>query len=48
MDYGKAALERHKKLRGKIKVELKDTLDSKEKLSIYYTPGVAAVASVIN
>src|SRR5262245_59476564 len=45
MDYGKKALEKHKELRGKISVTLKDTLDSHEKLSTYYTPGVAAVSS---
>lgn len=47
MDYGKKALEQHKKLKGKIEIELKDTLDTKEKLSIYYTPGVAAVSSYV-
>ncbi|MEI8187975.1 MAG: NADP-dependent malic enzyme [Candidatus Saccharibacteria bacterium] len=45
MDYGKISLEQHKKLKGKIGVTLKDNLDTKEKLSIYYTPGVAAVSS---
>lgn len=47
MDYAQRALEAHKKLRGKIAVELKDTLDSKDQLSTYYTPGVAAVSSHI-
>lgn len=47
MDYADEALKQHKKLRGKIKVELKDKLDTKEKLSIYYTPGVAAVSSYV-
>ncbi len=47
MDYGKAALEKHKELRGKIAIALKDELDSKEKLSIYYTPGVGAVSSYV-
>jgi malate dehydrogenase (oxaloacetate-decarboxylating) len=47
MDYAKLALEKHKALRGKIAIELKDTLDSREKLSTYYTPGVAAVSSHI-
>lgn len=47
MDYGEEALKKHKKLRGKIGIELKDTLDSKEKLSIYYTPGVAAVSNYV-
>ncbi len=45
MDYSKAALEKHKALRGKIEVTLKDTLDTKEKMSVYYTPGVGAVSS---
>ncbi len=43
--YKKLALETHKKLRGKIGITLKDALDTQEKLSIYYTPGVAAVSS---
>lgn len=47
MDYGAVALEKHKELKGKIGVGIKDTLDSKEKLSIYYTPGVGAVSSHI-
>lgn len=47
MDIREEALRQHKKLRGKIAVELKDQLDSQEKLSIYYTPGVAAVSSYI-
>lgn len=45
MDYGRLALEKHKELKGKIAVKLKDELDSKDKLSTYYTPGVAAVSS---
>ena len=47
MNYGEKALEIHKKLRGKIGIETKDDLDSLEKLSIYYTPGVGAVSSLI-
>lgn len=47
MDFKKIALEKHKQLRGKIKVELKDKLDSQDKLSTYYTPGVAAVSSYL-
>ncbi len=47
MDYNEQALQKHKELRGKISVSLKDTLDSKEKLSMYYTPGVAAVSSYV-
>jgi len=47
MDYGKLSLEKHKELKGKIALELKDPLDSREKLSIYYTPGVGAVSSYV-
>jgi len=47
MDYGKLALEKHKELRGKIEIALKDKLDSREKLSMYYTPGVGAVSSYV-
>ena len=44
-NYKEEALKKHKELRGKIALKLKDTLDSKDKLSTYYTPGVAAVSS---
>lgn len=47
MDYTHLALEKHKELRGKIAIKLKDTLDSKEKLSTYYSPGVGAVSSYV-
>jgi malate dehydrogenase (oxaloacetate-decarboxylating) len=47
MDYGKLSLEAHKKLGGKIAVALKDQLDDKQKLSLYYTPGVGAVSSYV-
>ena len=47
MDYGKLALDKHKELKGKIGLALKDTLDSRDKLSIYYTPGVGAVSSYV-
>src|SRR5712671_5375482 len=47
MDYGKLSLEKHKELGGKIAIQLKDTLDSKEKMSIYYTPGVGAVSTYV-
>jgi len=43
-DFGKQSLDRHRKLRGKIGLSLKDDLDSQTKLSTYYTPGVAAVS----
>lgn len=41
------ALEAHRKLRGKIRVENADVLDSYDKLAIYYTPGVGAVSQRI-
>lgn len=47
MDYAKEALKQHQKLKGKIAITLKDSLDRQEKLSIYYTPGVAAVSSYV-
>jgi malate dehydrogenase (oxaloacetate-decarboxylating) len=47
MDYGKLALEKHKELRGKIGLALKDALDTRDKLSTYYTPGVGAVSSYV-
>jgi malate dehydrogenase (oxaloacetate-decarboxylating) len=47
MDYAKLSLEKHKQLKGKISMVLNDQLDSKEKLSIYYTPGVGAVSSYV-
>lgn len=45
MDYSKQALRLHKQLKGKLSIKLKDNLDSKDKLSTYYTPGVGAVSS---
>lgn len=47
MDYGDEALKKHKQLKGKIALELKDSLDTKDKLSIYYTPGVGTVSSYV-
>lgn len=47
MDYAKESLKRHKKLKGKLSLALKDDLGSQDKLSLYYTPGVAAVSSHI-
>jgi malate dehydrogenase (oxaloacetate-decarboxylating) len=47
MDYKELALQKHKELRGKIGLQLKDQLDSKDKLSTYYTPGVGAVSSYV-
>lgn len=44
-DYKQLALDQSKKLKGKLSIALRDTLDSKDKLSTYYTPGVGAVSS---
>ncbi len=46
-DYGTQALDKHKELKGKITTALKDTLNNREKLSVYYTPGVATVSSYV-
>lgn len=46
-DVKQQALQIHKKLRGKIEVTLKDSLDEPEKLKLYYTPGVGAVSSYV-
>ncbi len=48
MDYNQLALDLHTQHKGKITTSLRDTdnLD-KEKLSAYYTPGVAAVSQAI-
>lgn len=47
MDYKAEALKKHKELKGKISLQLKDQLDSRDKLSTYYTPGVGAVSSYV-
>ncbi|MDB5177790.1 MAG: ytsJ, partial [Candidatus Saccharibacteria bacterium] len=48
MNYDEQALELHKKYKGKITTSLRDTSElTKEKLSAYYTPGVAAVSRAI-
>jgi len=47
MDFQKLAMRRHKELRGKISLALKDSLDTRDKLSTYYTPGVAAVSDYV-
>jgi len=48
MNYDDLALELHKKYKGKITSSLRDTSElDKEKLSAYYTPGVAAVSRAI-
>lgn len=48
MNYDELALELHKKYKGKITTALRDTGEmNREKLSAYYTPGVAAVSRAI-
>jgi malate dehydrogenase (oxaloacetate-decarboxylating) len=47
MDFSQKALDAFKIQRGNLEVNLKDALDSIEKLSIYYTPGVAAVSNYV-
>ena len=47
MDYAKLALEKHKLLRGKITIQNKDELNSRDQLSTYYSPGVGAVSSYV-
>ncbi|HEY4964413.1 MAG TPA: NADP-dependent malic enzyme [Candidatus Saccharimonadales bacterium] len=46
-DFSKLALAKHLQLKGKISIKLKDDLSTREKLSIYYTPGVGAVSSFV-
>lgn len=47
MDIYEQALELHKKFGGKIATSLRDDPDSREKLSAYYSPGVAAVSKLV-
>lgn len=48
MNYDELALQLHKDHKGKITTQLRDNDDlTKEKLSAYYTPGVAAVSRAI-
>ena len=47
MDYNKQALKLHKKYRGKIEINSKIPLNSKDDLSAAYTPGVGAVCNEI-
>lgn len=48
MNYDQPALDAHKAHKGKITISLRDGAElTKEKLSMYYTPGVAAVSAAI-
>lgn len=44
MNIDQQALQIHKKFKGKITTALRDEPDTREKLSLYYSPGVAAVS----
>lgn len=44
MDVYETALALHKQFRGKITTSLRDTVENKEKLAAYYSPGVGGVA----
>ena len=41
MDYAKESLKKHYEWRGKIEMKTRAACDSKEALSLAYTPGVA-------
>ncbi len=47
MNFNEKVLNAHKNLKGKLSIQSKDSLDSFEKLSTYYTPGVGAVSRYI-
>ncbi|MCA9338735.1 NADP-dependent malic enzyme [Candidatus Saccharibacteria bacterium] len=47
MDINEKALELHKKFKGKITTKLRDEPIDREKLSAYYSPGVAAASKAI-
>jgi len=47
MDYSQQSIELHARTRGKIEIKSKVSLNTKEDLSLAYTPGVAAVCKEI-
>lgn len=47
MDIYEQALKIHKANKGKLTISLRDTPDTREKLSLYYSPGVAGVSARI-
>lgn len=47
MDIYNHSLDEHARLKGKISTSLRDIPDTKEKLSTFYSPGVAAVSKAI-
>lgn len=44
MNYGEESLKKYKESHGNLEINLKDDLDTVEKLSTYYTPGVGTVS----
>ncbi|HEV2403125.1 MAG TPA: NADP-dependent malic enzyme [Candidatus Saccharimonadales bacterium] len=46
-DYGSLALQQHKAHRGKLSISTRDTLDTRDNMSIYYTPGVGTVSQYV-
>ncbi len=46
-NFDELAIDKHRKLRGKIGISSKAKLGSEEDLSIYYTPGVGAVSKLL-
>jgi len=48
MDIYEQATQLHKQFKGKITISLRDTPDTKEKLSAYYSPGVGGVAKYLS
>ncbi|MFZ2151241.1 MAG: NADP-dependent malic enzyme [Candidatus Absconditicoccaceae bacterium] len=48
MDYNKLSVEKHQQYRGKLTIQSKVPLGSREDLSIYYTPGVAEPCRLIS
>jgi malate dehydrogenase (oxaloacetate-decarboxylating) len=48
MDYQKASLKLHQKLKGKLEIRSKTAVKNKKDLSVAYTPGVAAVCRLIH
>jgi len=47
MDYEQKSIELHKKMKGKIELKSKFPLNTKDDLSVAYTPGVAAVSNLV-
>lgn len=45
MNIFEKSLQEHKKHKGKLEIKAKVPLNTKKELSIYYSPGVAAVSS---